>query len=341
LEEKENKILYCHTKNIDNLVHSIDMLHIEFLTAIGSGNNEKNNKAIKNRIFSILNDCDVCVKDLKSGLVQNGTYIENIEPNLAKAKYYNYQSMISYDGVTVLIGRFFRKIELHHNDEEKNVLYDCESCVRLIYNPNKHHKKEYLQRLKAYFSSDIFIGRIIKCDYAIDIDGLVPDFISVETRKTKSTTKDTQYYGKRSRHGHIKIYNKSKEIGIQDKKITRIEITYKIGQALQNDCFYIPILCAKIEDDFSSLPPTSQTYILSINEIKRCGGNWKNIYDRLPYRTRKKIEPFVTGYNEQFYIDENILFDLLNLYAYEYNITQRFDIVNNISEDEFDFDLGF
>lgn len=341
MEKKENKILYCHTKNIDNLVHSIDMLHIEFTTSIGTGNSERDNKSIKNRIFSILDDCGVDVKTFKGGLLHNSTYIENIEPNLAKRSFYSYQSMISHEGVTVLVGRFFRSVVLHHADEEKNVLYDCESCVRLIYNPNKHHNKDYLQKLKAYFSSNIFTGRIIKCDYAIDIDGLEPDFISVKTRKTKSTTKDTQYYGKRSRHGHIKIYNKSKEVGIKDKKTTRIELTYKIGQSLQNDCFYIPILGAKIEEEYSSLPPTSQTYILSINEIKRNGGNWKDIYDRLPYRTRKKIEPFVTGYNEQFYIDEKILFNLLNLYAYEYNITQRFDIVNNISEDEFDNELGF
>lgn len=335
--ENKIKIPYFHTKNIDNLTHSIDMLHIEFTTLICTGSNEKDNKSIKNRIFSILNDCGVDINALKSGEV--GEYYENIEPNRAKRRYYNYQSLISYDGITVLVGRFFRAVDLYHEEREKSVLYDCESCVRLIYNPNKHHGKDYLQKLKAYLSSDLFIGRILKYDYAIDVPNIHPDFVSVFTRKRKGTNGTTQYFGERGRSGQLKIYDKSKELKMDEMQITRIEYTLKVGDNLPSDEIHIPVETTVLKD-FVELTPTLQNYVLQICEIKKLGGDWKRFLDNVNKDTRKKIKPFIVGDDKQLKITGDIIFDLLNRYANEFNITQCFDDVN-VDIDEFDFDLGF
>lgn len=331
---KIENIKYNYSFIKDGLTYSIDMLHIEFVSNIGNKNNEnKNTKSIIKYIFMLLNLAGANIEKIKAGEI--GTYIENIEPNLAKAKFYNYRTLLNYNGITLLIGRFLNRI----GDTD---VYDCECCVRLIYNPNKHINDEFLELLVPYFSNR-FIGRVVKYDLAVDVPDIEPNFVNVFTRKRKSTCKDTQYYGARSRHGYIKIYNKSKELKLKDTQITRIEFTLKSGQALPTDEVYIPILNSSVDCDFSELPDTAQRYVLLINEIKRLGGDWKKHYDNLNFRMRKKIEPFVVGGNKKLVLDYDVIIKLLKYYTDLFSITQCFDDVNVDKEniDEFDFDLGF
>jgi len=331
---KIENIKYNYSFIKDGLTYSIDMLHIEFISHMGNKNDEnKDTKSIIKYIFMLLNLAGANIEKIKAGEV--GTYIENIEPNLAKAKFYNYRTMISFNGITLYVGRFFRQI-----GTSDSKLYDCENCVRLVYNPNKHIDNKFLELLIPYLSNN-FTGRIIKYDLAIDLVGIKPDFVVVDTRKNHSYLKDTHYYGKRQRHGHLKVYNKSKELKLENVKITRIEYTLKTGQPLPNDKIYIPIIDSSCEYDFSSLPDTAKTYTLMLNEIKRLGGNWKKCFDDLNFRMRKKIEPFVVGSNKKLVLSDDDVIKLLSYYADEYNITQRFDIVNNTIDCDFDDELGF
>ena len=329
---KIENIKYNYSFTKDSLTYSIDMLHIEFVSNIGNKNDEnKNTKSIIEYIFMLLNLAGANIEKIKAGEV--GTYIENIEPNLAKRRFYNYQSIISYDGITLLIGRFLKRI----GDAD---VYDCECCVRLIYNPNKHINDEFLELLIPYLSNN-FTGRIIKYDLAVDVPGIEPNFVNVFTRKQKSTCKDTQYYGAKNRHGYIKIYNKSKELKLKDTQITRIEFTLKTGQPLPTDEVYIPILNSSIDCDFSKLTDTAQRYVLLINEIKNCGGDWKKHYDNLNFRMRKKIEPFVVGGNKKLVLCDDDVIKLLSYYTDVFNITQCFKLVNDFELDELDSEINF
>ncbi len=336
MREIEN-IEYFENIKVGNLTYSIDMLHIEFTSNLGNKNDNNNStKSIMKYILMKLKFCNVDIGKLKSGEV--GTYIENIEPNLAKRKYYSYRSLISYNGVSILIGKFFKKIGVD-NDEHSSV-YDCENCVRLIYNPNKHHNSPFLQSLIPYLSNN-FTGRIIKYDLAIDVPDVVPNFIDVFTKKHKATCVDTQYYGARSRHGYIKIYNKSKELKLKDKQITRIEFTLKTGQPLPTDEILIPLNTSAENLNLKNLSKQCTNYILMINELKLIGGDWKRHFDNIDSRTRKKIEPFVVGSNKKLVLSDNDVVQLLSCYSNIFNITQRFDIVNNTIDYDFDDELGF
>lgn len=330
--KKIENIKYFNNIKIGNLSYSIDMLHIEFASNIGNKNDDNNStKSIIRYILMKLNSVGCNVEKLRRGEV--GTYIENIEPNLAKRKFYSYRSLISYDGITLLIGKFFRNI----SDD----VFDCESCVRLIYNPNKHQDSEFLKSIITYLSSN-FTGRIIKYDLAIDVPDIEPCFVDVFTKKLRSTIRDTQYYGSKQRHGYIKIYNKSKEAKIEDKKITRIEFTLRTGQPLPTDEILIP-LNTDVSLDFNTLSKQCINYILMINDLKNFGCDWKRHFDNLDSRTRKKIEPFVVGSNKKLVLDNDIITKLLSYFCDVYSITQQFDSVNDyeFELDELDDEIDF
>lgn len=111
------------------------------------------------------------------------------------------------------------------------------------FNPNKCEEIPYLWIVLKRFYSDSKRVVCVSCDIACDMPVNILDVLYIPhgRRNTKAFNNGgddmTYYFGSRGDDGHIKIYNKARELGLLDVDLTRYEVTRSIKLPL-DQCMY-------------------------------------------------------------------------------------------------------
>lgn len=168
------------------------------------------------------------------------------------------------------------------------------------FNPNKCMESMSVQSDLSYIISRCTGYSVSRWDLAIDIPydrervHMTKDKRKYELSQTSYVNR-TEYLGQRNTPGRVKVYNKTLESGL-DYSLTRVEITMGRLDAYNADFDkYAP--CVWVDDpqhelvDYTGL---SETQIV-LCDLLRDSPNPEYYMPRIPYRVRKKIEPYVIG----------------------------------------------
>lgn len=121
--------------------------------------------------------------------------------------------------------------------------------LRMEVNPSKHGGKS-MEKAKEWFN-ELFVQSFLNnqkkikgIDIAYDIPIAKNDlYVVSKTGREKQILKGTVFYGERSQHGHLKIYDKKKElkerqgIEIPEEHLTRIEFSVRIEEPMTIQLF--------------------------------------------------------------------------------------------------------
>ncbi len=214
-------------------------------------------------------------------------------------------------------------------------------CIRFEINPNKHHTTKEWDFMLELIDAHCFAGVIDKFDYAIDIPVPPDKVVVVKSRKTYGFFNGTRYYGKRNKHGYVKIYDKFKErfdeAQAMAKKLdirftaedyypcTRIETTLKNGQPFSGVDFGVAGAMPGAEDG-PALSPQGKMYLEMLQHILLLGGDIDGHLRHMNPRSRVAVEPYIYGSLTNYEYDFDILIrllkdlaELLHLKPYSFN----------------------
>lgn len=303
----------------DGYTHSIDMVLIDYWLHIGY-------RKFADKVIELFGGILGFDADKQSSL-----------DNYPSFKYQYYVDMIWFDGITIYLGKY-------SNYDKGSKTWDKLDCLRIKVNPNKHLGSPALDKLLGLICEYASDGQLVRYDYAVDVPCKIDDVLVVGSRKEHGLYKGTRYYGQRHKHGYCKIYDKSKEQGL-DTVMTRIEYTYTAGLPLSWDNIVIraPIVAPNAP---VCLSKTLRLYLDMLIEIKALGGQIEPYIERMDYKTYKKIEPFLFA-GKQLQVDQSILDSLVNKINDIFIIVQVEQKVNNSMVDadgfiaDFETDLPF
>lgn len=305
---------YTFSKTIDNSVYSIDMLYIRgYLT------------------YSINS-----VKDYCSSLCTSHKSFKG------RSKYSWFQEQYVFDGVTIYVGLFdeFNKIS-----RSWNVI----PMAEIRFNPNKYPDNDFVK----YFLSITDSRYIRKFDFACDIP-CETKYILVMSNRTVSSINngDTRYYGAFGSDGHVKVYDKQKELLSSSDNIdishplTRIELTLtsqRIDKFIQEKFYRLDYLNL----DLDSMDSLNDTDIAILNLYMRLKVYEPNIaiedYN-LGRRKEKKIKDALLSSSPTVVLDFNssVMITLLGLVSSRYECSIKpinKQLLNDYSSSEDDLPL--
>lgn len=112
------------------------------------------------------------------------------------------------------------------NDGKKHT----NKAIILEFNPNKVGSDLGLLSLLSKICSMAYKGRIVRFDCAIDIPVARDRCFLIKDQRTYSEYRNsssdlTQYLGHRNSHMFVKLYNKARELKLDNDSLTRLEIT--------------------------------------------------------------------------------------------------------------------
>lgn len=155
---------------------------------------------------------------------------------------------------------------------------------------------------------------IARWDLAIDIP-IARENILVSNPKGKvyklerySESNKTEWLGVRNSHGYTKIYNKALESqvdagGVVLENLTRVEITIALDSITEILKQIPDVYTLGTDTEGEELSETQKALIMALRECE----NPIAIMSRIPYRVRKKIEPFVIGTNKRLLFDNGCI----------------------------------
>lgn len=159
-----------------------------------------------------------------------------------------------------------------HNADKDNLSHS----LVIEYNPNKCCDMHYLwEILKTFFSytHSVYVCSVdVACDMPVNIKDVF-HYNEGRRRYMKLTTGGddiTHYYGVRGTDGSIKIYNKARELGIQDNcQLTRYEVTRRFDNLTLNSFS----VCSRVEFGWDCLVKIniidSYQYNMDLNGTER------------------------------------------------------------------------
>ena len=211
-------------------------------------------------------------------------------PYCSKYQFYNNHYHVC-NGIYMMVGRYSTKSDISGT-------WDTYPIVKLEINPNKHAKKPIFNDLLQFLKDNTGDCTLKRYDFCVDIPKKLKEIEVFGSKKEKGLYKGTRYFGQRNKDGHLKIYDKAKEQGL-DGDLSRIEYTLvddkgkksKQGLNLQN----IFILSDKKNENIK----VNSTYKAIIKLYSLClasGIDCDNILYDLDRRTRKTIEENMTGF---------------------------------------------
>lgn len=209
---------YAFSKTIDDCVYSIDMLYIR----------------------GYLTSSTVSVKDYLNPICQSHKDFKG------RSKYSWFQDMYVYDGVTIYVGLF------DTFDAVKRT-WSTLPMAEIRFNPNKHLDNAWVD----YFMSITDSRYIRKFDFACDVP-CQSNHIIVKSRRIVSSISngDCCYYGAFGSDGHIKVYDKKKELLenqniVIDNPLTRIELsmtTSRLDTWITEEFYRVDKFCSNFDD---------------------------------------------------------------------------------------------
>lgn len=183
---------YTFSKTVNDCVYSIDMLYIRgYLTC--------------STVSAKLHLSDAC---------------DSHKSFKGRSKYSWFQDMFIFDGVTIYVGLF-------DDFDAMTRTWSVVPMAEIRFNPNKHSDSAWVD----YFMSITDSRYIRKFDFACDIP-CETKYVLVKSNRTMSSINngECRYYGAFGSDGHVKVYDKGKEIFDNTKEkidgsLTRIETT--------------------------------------------------------------------------------------------------------------------
>lgn len=279
--------------------HSIDMVTIDYLLKCSYKSAEK-------MLLELFGD-------------SAGRSLDNV-PNF---KYEYYVDMIWMDGIRFHLGKY--------SDYDKDTKkWHTLDMLRLKVNPNKHVGTDLLGKVVKWLNEYACDGVLVRYDYAIDIECADSDIFVVGSRKDPGLYRGTRYFGRRHKHGYLKIYDKSLEQKLQHN-LMRIEYTFVHNMPIVFDNIVVKRSTEPLEGA-QSLSSNNRLVVDMLTEIKALGGQIEPYIGRMNYRTWKKIEPYVMdGVRLEF---DNLIHDkLIDKIKDIFIVGDSEDIVNDGDDD--------
>jgi hypothetical protein len=208
------------------------------------------------------------------------------------------------DGVYIEIGKWhmYDKVTKEHN---------LLPYMKLEVNLNKHHDKAVMDKIRDFIADETAEGDLRRYDFAVDIPAKMENVKIFKSRKEKGLYKGTVYRGQRNKHGYTKIYDKQVEQGLSDP-LTRVEYTFATDKQRTYEDIYV-FTAVKNEQNIDDLDvrPSVKSFVKMVNILNMLGYETEEYMDSLNYRTRLKVEPYVTGCYSKVDYDEQLLDQLL------------------------------
>lgn len=304
---------YCYSYTDQrSCVHSIDMLHIDFW--VDSYRGERVLRSIAPFFASH---------------VPGWSFDQFTKLDLpACSRYQYFQSAIWGGGFHIAYGQYKSVDRVDHT-------VDVLPVLRVKFNPNKCARSPLFADLFSWIHGHCYDGMIVRFDYAVDVPCQLADLV-VSSRKEPGLYKGTRYFGQRHHHGHVKIYDKSKEQAdrghsdLPDHPITRVEYTFVTGKPLGFDSICWLTRGPLPLPDQTELSPCALAYCRILRDLRASGGDVLQALEYIDRRTREKVKPYTIGSGVQLLEDTEILTRLLSQYCVVYNITYQSGGVNPV-----------
>lgn len=231
--------------------------------------------------------------------------------------------------------QFTFKVDLNNS---YTLLADFNGCkssddkvVILEFNPNKVGSDLGLLSLLGKLRSISYYCRIVRFDCAIDIPVPRDRCKLIKDQRTYSEYKNsssdyTQYLGHRNKHGYVKLYNKAKELGLEDDNLTRLEITIDGDKTGDFETMF-PLVYV-VDDTQLDFDIDGTDKVLLFSCIDNPG-----YLSLLGWRKRKKIKELIGRCSFTLSADVSLFSDVCNL-CVDYmscsaSIINKFDVLVN------------
>lgn len=122
----------------------------------------------------------------------------------------------------------------------------------------------------------------------------------------KSVLDCTEYLGKRSNVGYVKLYNKMIESELEEP-LTRLEITFSEIHKIKYDILPTVYIEGKQENMIDDKLTSTQRVLVQLLRICPTPSYY---ISQLSYRLKKKIMPYVMGEGKELIIDKTIIYKL-------------------------------
>lgn len=266
-----NGIPYYKPYVTDDAIYSLDMVRISF--DIGSRGQE-----LSNMLQTI---------DLKDAQ----------DANLLDLNYYQSFREYKYEHLWTITDKKTEtkatlSVGLHLRGGGAN---DGRSLGFLEFNPNKVMHSPLLREIITQIQVLSVDMELKRYDLAIDLP--IPRYLAKLERQGKKMyqyiVKDdgvTEYLGRRNTHGFVKLYDKTKESGL-DKDFTRLEITLDPSESVKNAFPVVRVNDAQYSLDIGyDLNDTERTIVAMLRDVA-CPVNYERMLGR---KMRKRIEPYLS-----------------------------------------------
>lgn len=293
--------------DLHGYIHSIDNIVIDYFLVCSY-------KTVTDRLMDVLRP---------HGFDEEGHCKLEVLPSY---RYEYYRNLVWYEGFTFSLGKYTNYDRLTKTWTELDIM-------RFKVNPNKHEGTPIMDDVVKFLTEYCKDGYLVRYDYAVDIRCPLSDVIVLGSRKEKGLYKGTRYLGQRHKHGYCKIYDKQKEQCL-DHELTRIEYTFCGDNIPVVDDILIraPV---DVQNGREPLPAQAKLYLDMLQEIEALGGDIESYLQRINFRTRKKLEPYLyTGIRLQ--LEDQILNKLMDKINSRFIISddnERVNMVNDISEE--------
>ena len=284
---------FGYTHSIDNLVIVYDI-----------------NPLYQNDYLDIMIDSIHNLRDSYKGSLN---YWERLNVN-ACSKYNWYCNHIHLDdGIYLSLG--------HYRDGLKEkATYVIFPLLKLEINPNKHYEKLVFKDLQKIINRFCLSGMLKKYDYAIDIPCGISDVQIFNTRKEPGLYKGTRYYGQRSRDGYVKIYDKTKESGL-DVPLTRVEHTFDMVKHSKDKSFTsFHVLQPDLQFSNEDISKTDFVIVSLCNLLKANNIDFMNVLQGLDKRKKKKVIEYLNGGYKEITFNQAIHDRLISQVMDKFNV---------------------
>lgn len=300
---------FSEVKDDDGYVHSVDMVIVDYFLKC-------NYSLATGKLLDALKLVDGFEADKNSSL-----------DNYPNFKYMFYVDMIWFDGMVLYFGKYA-------SYDKVNKSWTKLDMMRLKVNPNKHMDSPALKIVLDFIQGWCADGYLVRWDYAVDVPVKIADVMVIGSRKEKGLYKGTRYYGQRHKHGYLKVYDKSKEQGLEEP-LTRLEYTFEAGLPYSWDNI---VIRAPVTHSDASVFVSGQArlYLDMLIDIKALGGEIEPYLERMHYNTYKKIEPFLYS-GKQLRLNECIVDKLLSVISDIFIIA---DVEQKVKEDDEFIEVG-
>lgn len=248
------------------------------------------------------------------------------------SRYSYYQNHIHYDdGIYIKIGHY----DVYLEDKKK---YEILPIINFEINPNKHYEKGSFKEILEFIKQYCKEGSLDRYDYAIDMNIPINSIKLFDSRKEIGLYKGTRYRGQRNKNGYLKIYDKAKELKLNDSTtITRVEHTCTKRDSLSLENLYI--VDRSISADLSGLNASRRALVECIYRLRENNLEYEDIVNNMDKSTKARLIPFLYGGYKKYEYDLTILDRLLehiaSVFMLSYTDSHGFMIV---TDEELPFD---